>query len=190
MKDLVVNVPVDRKEQKQKIIIILDFSGSMNDPFKQDWVNAILIDRFRYVMQGEAEVFFSYFVNKVEDLHFHHVHDKASVINFWSMFSNDPSGGMTRVGDMVEKISDEIKAGRLCNLDIDMSEEKPEILVINDGQDNIHSEGFPYKVNAICLEQQNNQLKKLCIETHGKQVYVDPDHSVTAYSESGEEKIS
>lgn len=189
MKDLVVSVPVDRKEQKQKIIIILDYSGSMNDPFKQDWVNAILIDRFRYVMQGEAEVFFSYFVSEADEMHFQHVHDRASVVKFWQHFSNEPNGGMTRVGDMVERIASEVGQGRLMNLDIDLSEEKPEILVINDGQDSIHSSAFPYKVNAICLDEQNNQLKKLCIATHGKQVHVDCESNVRAYSESGEEVI-
>ena len=51
-KDLTVNVPVDRKEQIQKIIILLDFSGSMDSYDKQVWVNAILIDRFKYVMKG------------------------------------------------------------------------------------------------------------------------------------------
>jgi uncharacterized protein with von Willebrand factor type A (vWA) domain len=189
MKDLVVSVPVDRKEQKQKIIIILDYSGSMNDPFKQDWVNAILIDRFRYVMQGEAEVFFSYFVSEADEMCFQHVHDRASVVKFWQHFSNEPNGGMTRVGDMVERIASEVGQRRLMNLDIDLSEEKPEILVINDGQDSIHSSAFPYKVNAICLDEQNNQLKKLCIATHGKQVHVDSESNVRAYSESGEEVI-
>lgn len=190
MKDLVVNVPVDRKEKKQKIIIILDFSGSMGEPFKQDWVNAILIDRFKYVMQGEAEVFFSYFVDDPNELHFTHVHDRASVIKFWQHFSNDPNGGMTNVGGMVERIAKEIDDKKLKNLDIDLSEEKPEILVINDGQDRIHTESFPYKVNAICLDEQNNQLKDLCIATHGKQVYVDYSDKVIAYSEEGEELIS
>jgi len=190
MKDLVVSVPVDRKEQKQKIIILLDFSGSMNEPFKQDWVNAILIDRFRYVIKGEAEVFFSYFVDNPEEMHFHHVHDKASVIRFWQQFSNRPNGGMTRVGDMVKKVATEvIHNKRLMNLNIDLSEEKPEILVINDGQDNIHSSQFPYKVNAICLDQMNNQLKDLCIATHGKKVHVDHSGEVTAFSESGQEKV-
>jgi len=189
MKDLVVSIPVDRKEQKQKIIIILDYSGSMDDPFKQDWVNAILIDRFRYVMQGEAEVFFSYFVDNPDEMHFQHVHDRQSVIKFWQTFSNDPNGGMTRVGDMVERIASEVGNKKLMNLNIDLSEEKPEILVINDGQDNIHSDGFPYKVNAICLDEQNNQLKQLCIDTHGKQVHVDYESNVKAYSETGEEII-
>jgi hypothetical protein len=35
---------------------------------------------------------------------------------------------------MVKHIADEIQSGRLCNLDVNLSEEKPEILVINDGR--------------------------------------------------------
>lgn len=133
-KDLTVNVPVDRKEQMQQIIIILDYSGSMGDEQKQIWVNAILIDRFKYVMKGEAEVFFSYFVKDPDKLEFQHIKTREDVIEFWQTFSNDPNGGMTEVGDMVERISSDIAIGKLCNLDIDLSEQKPEILVINDGQ--------------------------------------------------------
>jgi uncharacterized protein with von Willebrand factor type A (vWA) domain len=189
-KDFVVNVPVDRKEQKQKIIILLDFSGSMDEQEKQDWVNAILIDRFKYVMRGEAEVFFSYFVCSPDQMNFQHIHDRETVIKFWQTFSNDPDGGTTRVGTMVEKVAADIKKKKLHNLDIDLSEEKPEILIINDGEDFIDSSKFPYKVNAICLMEQNNQLKNLCIATHGKQVHVDYDNNVVAYSESGEEIIN
>jgi hypothetical protein len=190
-KDLIVNVPVDRKEQKQKIIILLDFSGSMSDLAKQLWVNAILIDRFRYVIKGEAEVFFSYFVDDADKLKFTHVQNKEDVIKFWEKFSNYPNGGETRVGDMVEKVSDQIiKRKRLMNLDVDLSEEKPEILVINDGQDSIKTTKFPYKTNAICLMENNNELRKLCIDTNGKQVTVDTDNVVRSYSSEGEELIS
>lgn len=56
-------------------------------------------------------------------------------------------------------------------------------------QDSIQTNKFPYKVNAICLDQQNNQLKDLCIETKGKQVFVDSSNKVIAYSEQGEEII-
>ena len=133
-KDLVVNVPVDRKEQIQKIIIILDYSGSMSEHEKQVWVNAILIDRFKYVMKGEAEVFFSYFVHDTSDLEFHHIKNREDVIAFWQVFSNYPNGGNTAVGDMVEYISSEIQAGKLHNLKVDLSEERPEILIINDGR--------------------------------------------------------
>lgn len=189
-KDLVVNVPVDRKEQKQKIIIILDFSGSMDEEFKQDWVNAIMIDRLKYVLKGEAEVFFSFFVHDPNSMHFQHIHDRASVMKFWQTFSNDPNGGTTQVGKMVERIASEISQGRLMNLNVDLSQEKPEILVINDGQDHIGTNEFPYKVNAICLEEQNDQLKNLCIATKGKQVHVDMQDHVIAYSEEGEEIVA
>lgn len=189
-KDLVVNVPVDRKEQIQKIIIILDYSGSMDYDQKQIWVNAILIDRFKYVMKGEAEVFFSYFVNSTDDLHFQHIKDREDVIKFWQTFSNDPNGGMTEVGDMVEHISNEIQSGRLCNLGVNLSEEKPEILVINDGQDSIGTDKFPYKVNAVSLMSFSNELKDLCLNTGGKQIEVTEDDEVFTYSvEAGKQEL-
>lgn len=189
-KDLTVSVPVDRKEQIQKIIIILDYSGSMDYDTKQIWVNAILIDRFKYVMKGEAEVFFSYFVDSVEDLNFQHIKNREDVINFWQTFSNRPNGGMTEVGDMVEHISDEITRGTLCNLDVDLSEEKPEILVINDGQDSIGTDKFPYKVNAVSLVSFSNELKDLCLNTGGKQIEVTEDDEVFTYSvEAGRQEL-
>ena len=189
-KDLVVNVPVDRKEQIQKIIIILDFSGSMDYDTKQIWVNAILIDRFKYVMKGEAEVFFSYFVDSVEDLDFQHIKNREDVIKFWQTFSNDPNGGMTEVGDMVEYISNEISSGKLCNLDVNLSEEKPEILVINDGQDSIGTDQFPYKVNAVSLMSFSSELKDLCLNTGGKQIEVTEDDQVFTYSvEAGKQEL-
>jgi hypothetical protein len=189
-KDLIVSVPVDRKEQIQKIIIILDFSGSMQEDIKQLWVNAILIDRFKYVMKGEAEVFFSYFVDDVDDLEFQHIKNREDVIKFWQTFSNEPNGGNTEVGNMVKQIASDISLGKLCNLDIDLSQEKPEILVINDGQDEINIDKFPYKVNAVTLMQSNEELQKLCLETGGRLVNIQEDNRVFTYSvEAGEQEI-
>lgn len=184
-KDLTVNVPVDKKEQKQKIIILLDYSGSMGYPEKQTWVNAILIDRLKYVMKEEAEVFFSYFVCSPSRLQFHHLKNREDVMNFWSWFSNDPNGGTTDIGGIVTSIDKDISNQRLGNLNIDLSQEKPEILIINDGQDEVGYDTLPYKVNAISLMEFSDELKTLCIKTGGKQVRVDRDCSVTAYAEEG-----
>lgn len=190
-KDLTVNVPVERKEQKQKIIIMLDFSGSMDDDEKQIWVNAILIDRFRYVMKGEAEVFFSYFVHDKKDLEFKHIQNREDVVKFWQTFSNEPNGGNTAIGELVEYVAKQVvEEKKLHNLKIDLSEEKPEILIINDGQDRVQTDKFPYKVNAISLLQFSDQLKDLCVETDGKQVKVEYGDVVTAYSKQGEQIIS
>lgn len=189
-KDLTVTVPVERKEQIQKIIIILDYSGSMQETEKQVWVNAILIDRFRYVMQGEAEVFFSYFVSRTSDLHFHHIKNREDVIAFWQQFSNSPNGGMTEVGDMVKYIAEEIQNKRLHNLDVDLSEEKPEILVINDGQDSIGTDEFPYKVNAVSLMDFSDELKGLCLATGGKQIQITEELKVFTHSvEAGVQEL-
>lgn len=174
-KDLTVNVPVDRKEQKQKIIILLDYSGSMDCEEKQIWVNAILIDRLKYVMEGQAEVFLSYFVRRPSDLSFWHIKNREDVMNFWSRFSNSPNGGTTDIGGIVSYISEEISNKRLHNLDIDLSIERPEILIINDGQDSIGYDSLPYKVNAISIECFSEELKNLCVGTGGKQVYIDLD---------------
>lgn len=185
-KDLTVNVPVDRKEQIQKIIILLDYSGSMNEPEKQVWVNAILIDRFRYVMKGEAEVFFSYFVYNTEDLEFQHIKNREDVIKFWQTFSNEPNGGGTDIGGIVQYVADEVMHSRqLHNLDVDLSEEKPEILIINDGNDRVGTDAFPYKVNAISLLEFSDELKDLCLATEGKQIQVTYDLEVFAYSKDG-----
>jgi uncharacterized protein with von Willebrand factor type A (vWA) domain len=185
-----VNVPVDRKEQIQKIIIILDYSGSMDYQEKQIWVNAILIDRFKYVMKGEAEVFFSYFVHSKNDLEFKHIKDREDVINFWQTFSNEPNGGCTAVGDMVEYIASEIEIGRLHNLNVDLSEEKPEILVINDGQDSIGTDAFPYKVNAVSLMEFSEELKDLCLATGGKQIEITDELKCFSYStEAGKQEL-
>ena len=184
-KDLTVNVPVDRKEQKQKIIILLDFSGSMSYPEKQIWVNAILIDRLKYVMKEEAEVYFSYFIHDPSRMRFHHLKNKEDVMNFWGWFSNDPNGGTTDIGACVTSIANDISECRLGNLNDDLSEEKPEILIINDGQDSVGYDTLPYKVNAISLIEFSDELKTLCVKTGGKQVRVNSDNSVVSYSEEG-----
>lgn len=180
-KDLMVNIPVESSEKKQKIIILCDFSGSMNSSDKQIWVNSLLIDRFKYVIKGEAEIFFSKFVSCVTDLHFQHIKNEEDVNSFWDNFSNNPNGSMTNIGRIVNHISDEIEDKRLCNLDIDLSNEKPEILIINDGQDRVGYKEFPYKVNAISLMQFSEELKELCIASGGKQMRVREDNSVVSY---------
>lgn len=133
-KNLTITVPIDKTEHKQKIIMLLDYSGSMHNNEKQQWVLAILVDRLKYAMEEEAEVFFSYFLDKVSYMNFTHIYDRKSALKFWSSFSTAPSGGDTCIGDMINAIGKSINEGQLMNLNINLSEDKPEILVINDGQ--------------------------------------------------------
>ncbi len=57
------------------------------------------------------------------------------MIKFWQTFSNEPNGGGTDIGGIVQYVADEVMHSRqLHNLDVDLSEEKPEILIVNDGR--------------------------------------------------------
>ena len=188
-KDLSVNVPVETSEKKQKIIILCDYSGSMNETEKQIWVNSLLIDRFRYVIKGEAEIFFSTFVSNPNQLHFHHIKDAKDVTEFWRTFSNYPSGSYTDIGRIVKHVAEEVAKGKLHNLKVDLSKEKPEILIINDGQDEVGHDSFPYKVNAISLMQFSDELKNLCTATGGKQVRITSNNRITAYSKDKENVV-
>lgn len=186
-KDLVVDVHVDKSEHKQKIIILLDYSGSMNETSKQEWVVAIMLDRLRYVIKGEAELFFSYFLHNPESMKFTHVYDRETAIDFWSTFSTRPSGGETRLGAMVDKIGKDIANGFLHNLNIDLSKDRPEILAINDGNDTVKTTSFTYKTNAISLFLENSELRDLCIANKGKYVVALHD-SMTTYD--GKSKVT
>ncbi len=190
-KNLVVNVPVETSEKKQKIVILLDFSGSMKRTYKQTWVNAILADRFRYVMKGEAEVYISYFVSNPSDLWFRHIKNEQDVTEFWKQHDNYPNGSYTNIGRIVEYTAKCIKSGSLHNLkDVDLSKELPEILIINDGEDEVGYKSFPYKVNAISLMMHSVELQNLCVASGGKQVFIKEDKSIYAYSSQGMEIIS
>lgn len=101
---------------------------------KQIWVLAIMMDRLKYAMLEEAEIFFSYFVHETSKLNFTHIYNRETALKFWAKFSTSPNGGDTRLGDMVQYIGEEIKKGKLHNLNVDLSKEMPEILAINDGK--------------------------------------------------------
>lgn len=188
-KDLVVNVPIDKTEHKQKIIMLVDFSGSMQNTEKQEWVVAILVDRLRYVIKEEAEVYFSYFVDGIDDLHFTHLYDRKTVMDFWMHFSTHPNGGDTRLGDMVNYIKKQIEEGKLHNLNIDFGGDNPEILAINDGQDSVKTNNFVYKTNAVTVvDHVNEELKGLCVKNDGKYVFVSGKEAKT-WSKQGEQLL-
>ncbi len=97
-KDLVINSPIETEESKQKIIILVDYSGSMRSGNKQNWVLSILADRLAYCMDEECEIFFSYFLTKreLEDGYFKwtHIYNRETALNFFKSFSIGPNGGI------------------------------------------------------------------------------------------------
>lgn len=183
-----VNLPIKKEEKKQKIIMLIDDSGSMSDPRKVEWVMALLTDRLKECRKGEAELFVSKFEDsyKQSRFHFFHIHDETSFQDFVTRFRYSPSGGDTNVGMHIDYLNDQINNHkRLHNLEIDLSEDKVEILVVNDGQDSIKTSNFSYKTNALCLYQTNEELKKLCLTNKGKYITVQGDDRVYEYENEG-----
>jgi hypothetical protein len=57
-------------------------------------------------------------------------------------------------------------------------------------QDSIHTDKFPYKVNAVSLMEFSDELKDLCNATGGKQIEITNDLRVFTYStEAGKQEI-
>lgn len=177
-KDLHVNTPIKRDESKQKIIMLVDFSGSMCEEYKQDWVLGILADRLRYCIKGECEVFFSYFLTYDDIIQnrfkFTHIKTEQEALDFFENFSTSPTGGDTEIGHVVEAIRVEIEENhKLFNLDVDLSKEKPEILIINDGADSVKTNKLTWKTNAITIGRRNSELEDLCKKTEGKYIVLE-----------------
>lgn len=177
-KDLHVNTPIKREESKQKIIMLVDFSGSMCEDYKQDWVLGILADRLRYCIKGECEIFFSFFLTKHDlvrgEFQFTHIKNEEEAMDFFKRLDTQPSGGDTEIGDVVEAIREEIMENKkLFNLNIDLSQEKPEILIINDGQDTVKTDKLTWKTNAITIGRRNAELERLCNQTEGKYIVLE-----------------
>lgn len=182
--NLFVNLPVKTEERKQKIIMLLDDSGSMSDPLKIEWVFALLTERLKECIKGEAEVFVSKFETGVTQsrFKFHHIFDQKSYDEFKVNFKYTPNGGDTGIGYIIDYLADEINnKKKLHNLNIDLSKDKVEILVINDGQDSIKTDKFKYKTNAVSILSSNEELKKLCLNNKGKYIYIENEKEIKEF---------
>jgi uncharacterized protein with von Willebrand factor type A (vWA) domain len=172
-KDIAINSPISSQESKQKIIVLVDFSGSMNSHFKQDWVLTILADRLYHAMKEECEIFFSFFVEKLIGK-FHHIYNEKTALEFFKSISTSPNGGDTYIGDIINTIKKEVEDNKqLFNIPVDLSKEKPEMLIINDGEDSCKVSNFSWKANAITLGRRNPELKDLVEKSGGRYITID-----------------
>lgn len=216
-KSLRINHPLKIQEKKQVVIMLVDFSGSMCQLDKQQWVFALIVDRLRYVVKEECELYFSYFLttrNYSENYQidggyldssgrgryggksnnnyfkFQHVYNKETAIKFLKGVSSLPNGGDTQLGLIVDRIAKDIEKGILGDLKIDFNEEhyKPELLAIADGQDTVKTHKFSYKTNAISIEGYNAELKKMCLDNKGS--YVDIRGNVASLAESTGQSVT
>lgn len=104
----------------------------MSSDYKQEWVATLLIDRLRYVMRGDAELFIAGYESDVIGMQ--HVKNREDALNFWKKYAFPAYGGGTNAAGCVREVERQIDGRDFFGLGVDLSEERPEILLLHDGQ--------------------------------------------------------
>ena len=160
-----VIVRKDRQQQKQLLVLLIDDSGSMNDYEKRDWVRAILTNRYEAIIAGKAELYISTFLKDVSE-DFIRVHDKKSVDHAMNNFFPNFSGMSTNIENALKSTINMIKSKKLGKHTINHLA-NPQIVVMNDGQDEIDETYKPEIItNAFILGTDNNKMKTV-VENSG-----------------------
>lgn len=152
------------RPQKRVIFVLRDYSGSMCIPEKQGYVLAIFINLFELVYAGDAVIIEAPFTERL---------GKATVIETtqqakeWLQNYTEGDAGGTDVNRSVHAAHNMIDSGNIKGYKI-TNKNRPEVLVINDGQDYVDPNNVPkYPTHAITLDADNDDLKQLCIKTRG-----------------------
>jgi hypothetical protein len=163
-KDLIAKRTVPAN--KQCLVLLIDYSGSMSCYEKISWVNAIVYNRLSYVINNSAELFIVFFIGSPDFNNAIHIKTKQEAINFGKNFRYNPNGGIT---DIESTLKETIKAinNRKIGRHV-ITSEKPQIVVMNDGQDHIDENYKPEIItHGFILGQDNNDLKKVIQSSGG-----------------------
>lgn len=155
--------------KKQCLAFLIDDSGSMCDNFKMEWVKALLLNRIDQVIRGEAELFICTFEDQLDENAWIPVRNKEEadevLENFHKYFEFDR--GATDIEKAVTQAITDIKSGTL-NGNITIDSIKPQICVINDGDDYVSPHYTPdFVVHGFILGSTNHNMKKMCEKSGG-----------------------
>ena len=148
-----LNIRNAHKPSKQCLVLLIDDSGSMSMDYKIAFVEAICHERALEVQKGNCELYFCTFCT---DIHVGPIQIKSiSEAKDFFMTHCKFNHGTTDIAYAIKQVFDHFK-GR----DI-------EVVVINDGQDQMDPNYVPDGiVHAIMLEQANANLKQV-VENSG-----------------------
>lgn len=162
-KQLGIVAPVEHA--KQSVVFLIDISGSMSYKEKTDWVRALLLDRYDQVMARTAELFIVPFEGDAyvnQTLFIGNARDVRKNLKWFPEFN----GGGTDIQKAVGQVSEQIISGRVGKYVI--RGERPQIVVINDGQDYVREDYKPKVVtHGFILGQHNPGMKAMCENSGG-----------------------
>lgn len=167
-RQIMVKIPLTPVEEKMEIVILLDDSGSMDEPVKIKWVTGLLNTIFQAVEEDKAIVYFASF--QYERSPFVKIETSADVALFKSKFRAGSSGG-TYLDNILPALAGQITSGKIDNYTLS---NLLDILIINDGQDSVpHELNFPVKIHAVSVEEFNEDLKEMCNHNGGNYYQTD-----------------
>jgi Mg-chelatase subunit ChlD len=153
-------------DKKQLLFMILDCSGSMTSGQRMAKAIGIALNRIKAVVQGLAEMYFSYFESHLvgETLFANDLDSARTMLKY--IQENSRSGGGTAIvhsaTQAFEKIEAISKEGRLV---------KPELAIVTDGEDRVEkfwdSDFKGLKVHAFVVECENPALVQYAVSTGG-----------------------
>lgn len=163
-KEFFISEKIRKEDKKQILFYMEDDSGSMAEPYKEAFCNAVLLNRCEAVARGEAElVFYSYERKKYNR---HHITTREEAMKFYHNHKDrNRCGGPTGIGGIIGEAIDEIKS---------MDGVKPEIMIVCDGQDHVEKVSTKgVKVHSFIIGTKNEGLRDLCVSSGGVYVYQD-----------------
>lgn len=159
-----LNVRVRKQANVQSLFLLIDDSGSMDSHEKREMLKALLVNRLQAVHDGKAVLYIATFIGDMSN-EIITIDSKAKAIKFANWFPR-LSGGNTNVEQAVKSACKVINSGKINGQPI--KGENPEIVVINDGEDDVDNFTPSIKTHGIILGQDNNMMKRMIEKSGGE----------------------
>lgn len=162
-----LNVRVKPKTGKQMLFLLIDDSGSMCCTLKHEYVNAIIIDRLKAVVAKEATLLIGWFEYNLDVENIVKITNEKEALDFLKngCFGNFDKS-TTDVQRAVETAVQAIKKGHIG--DIKITGVKPQIVVMNDGEDFVNPNYTPkIETHAFILGTDNENMSKMVKKSKG-----------------------
>lgn len=151
---------------RQISVILIDDSGSMHSDNKLAYVKAVLAANLRNMMEEQSEVYVARFETKMYDL------QKMIDIAFFKKFIDEYAigdGGTTYLNRIIPPLQKDLMKGELSDgkIRFQLSSKRVEVLIVNDGQDDIGNFTPLLPFHALTLYEENEELEELCLRSKG-----------------------
>lgn len=159
---LEITKPYRKLSSKQKKIVLLDDSSSMDTLEKRKWLERIFGTLLLDVLNGNSVLYFTPFtymrnpVRKIET--------EAEVMAFCEDFRRGTGGG-TNLAGFLPNMIEQIKRGELDGHKLN---NRTEMLIINDGEDSTGSIVSDIPIHCISIDEINYNVKEVCNASGGQ----------------------